>query len=182
MPSLYNAYKAKLINVLYSKLYKEKKKDNDLIILGDLTLLKKSGLFLGATSPHTHVNPSLFSWATCPHPLTVVYFQGRLAHIYSKWFIFTGDLTTHAHSGLFSRVTSPHTYAGLFSRATCPHPLTVVYFQGRPAHTYSKWSIFTGNLPTHVHSGLFSRATSPHTHAGLFSRATCLHILKVVYF
>ena len=75
MPPLYNAYKAKLINVLYSKLYKEKKKDNDLIILGDLPLLKKSGLFLGATSPHTHVNPGLFSWATCPHKLTLVYFH-----------------------------------------------------------------------------------------------------------
>jgi hypothetical protein len=23
----------------------------------------------------------------------------------------------------------------------------VVYFQGRPAHTYSRWSIFTGDLP-----------------------------------
>jgi len=58
---------------------------------------------------------------------------------------------------------------GLFSRATCPHTHTVVYFQGRSAHTYSLCSIFRGNLPT-------------HTHTSLFSRATCPHILIVVYF
>jgi hypothetical protein len=61
-------------------------------------------------------------------------FHGRPAHTYSKWSIFTGDLPTHAHSGLFSR-------------ATCPHKLTLVYFHGRPAHTYSLWSIFKGDRP-----------------------------------
>ena len=68
------------------------------------------------------------------------------------------------------------------------HILTLVYFHdGRPAHTYSKWSLFrgdrpthshwstftTGDLPTHTQSGLFSGATGPHTHTGLLSRATC---------
>ena len=143
MPLLYNAYAAKLLNVLHSKLYKDKKK-NDLIILGDLPLLKKNGLFLGVTSPHTHT--SLFSQATCPHTLIVVYFQG--------------DQPTHTQSGLFSGATSPYTHTGLFSWATCPsilkvvyfqgrpaHTLTLVYFHGRPAHTRSHWSIFMGDLP-----------------------------------
>jgi len=52
-------------------------KESGLIILGDLPILKKSGLF---------------SMATCPHILTLVYFQGRPAHTYSRWSIFTGDL------------------------------------------------------------------------------------------
>jgi len=62
--------------------------------------------------PHTHAYPGLFSWATCPHILKVVYFQGRPAHTltltlvyfhgrpahtYSKWSISTGDLLTHSH-------------------------------------------------------------------------------------
>jgi len=149
MPLLYNAYAAKLLNVL-----------------GDLPLLKKNGLFLGVTSPHTHT--SLFSQATCPHTLIVVYFQG--------------DQPTHTQSGLFSGATSPYTHTGLFSWATCPHTLKVVYFHRRPAHTRSQWSIFKGDQLTHTQSGLFSRTTSPHTHTGLFSRATCPHILKVVYF
>jgi hypothetical protein len=112
MPPLYNAYKAKLLNVLHSKLCKEKKK-------------KMISL----------------SWATCPFWRKVVYFQGRPAHTYSKWSIFRGDLPTHSH-----------------------------------------WSIFTGDLPTHTQSGLFSGVTCPHTHTGLFSRATCPHILTLVYF
>jgi len=130
--------KQKFLNVLHSKLAKKTKglpgllsdplsqglrfsKENGLIILGDLPILKKSGLF---------------SRATCPLTLTLVYFQGRPAHTYSHWSIFTGDLPTHTHAGLFS---------------------------GRPAHTYSRWSIFTGDLPKHTHCGLFSRATCPHT-------------------
>ena len=100
----------------------------------------------------------------------------------ATWFIFTDDLPTHTH-------------CGLFSGTTCPHILIVVYFQGRPAHTYSRWSIFKGDLPTHSYTGLFSRATytysywsiftgdlPTHTHAGLFSRATCPNILIMVYF
>jgi len=98
------------------------RKKNDLIILGDLPLLKKNGLFLGVTSPHTHT--SLFSQATCPHTLIVVYFQG--------------DQPTHTQSGLFSGATSPYTHTGLFSWATCPHTLKVVYFHRRPAHTRSQ--------------------------------------------
>jgi hypothetical protein len=85
----------------------------------------------------------------------MVYFPGRPAHTLT---LFRGDLPTHAHSGLFSRVT-------------CPHTLTVVYFHGRPAHTNSHWYIFMGDLPTHTHTSL-----------GLFSWATYLSILKVVYF
>ena len=73
-------------------------------------------------------------------------FRGDLP-THSHWSIFTGDLPTHTHTSLFSGATGPHTHTGLFSRATCPHTLTVVYFQGRPAHTYSKWSIFRGDLP-----------------------------------
>jgi hypothetical protein len=112
--------KQKFLDVLHSKLVKKTKglpsllsdplsqelhflKENGLIILDDLPFLKKSGLF---------------SKATC----------------------------SHTHTGLFSRVTCPN-ILGLFSGATCPHILTVVYFQGRPAHTYSRWSIFTGDLP-----------------------------------
>jgi len=111
--------------------------------------------------------------------------------------IILGDLPILKKSGLFSRATCPHTHCGLFSRATCPHILTLAYFQGRPPHTHSRWSIFTGDLPTHTHAGLFSWATCPytlslwsiftgdqptHTHTGLFSGATCPHTLTLVYF
>jgi len=74
--------KQKFFNVLCSKLVKKTKvlpgllsdplsqgfrfsKENGLIILGDLPILKKSGLFSRATCPHIH------------------------------WSIFTGDLPTH---------------------------------------------------------------------------------------
>ena len=100
--------------------------------------------------------------------------------------IILGDLPILKKIGLFSRATCPHTHTSLFSRTTCPHILIVVYFQGRPAHTYSRWSIFKGDLPTHSYTGLFSRATytysywsiftgdlPTHTHAGLFSWVTC---------
>jgi hypothetical protein len=83
-------------------------------------------------------------WATCPHTLTVVYFQGRpahtltlvyfhrrLAHTCSHWSIFMGDLSKHTQSGLFSGATGSHR------------------------------SIFTGDLPTHAHTGLFSWVTCP---------------------
>jgi hypothetical protein len=69
-----------------------------------------------------------------PCILTLVYFHKRPAHAYSHWSIFTGNLPTHTHFGLFSGATSPRT-------------LTLVYFHGRTAHTYSHWSIFTGDLP-----------------------------------
>ena len=78
-----------------------------------------------------------------------------------NWIIFTGDLPTLTQLGLFSGVTCPHTHAGLFSRATSPHTFTLVYFQGRPAHTLLPWFIFTGDLPTHTHIGLFSLMTCP---------------------
>jgi hypothetical protein len=101
------------------------------------------------------------SWVTYPfwrkvvyfhgrpaHTLTLVYFHGRPAHTHLYWSIFTGDLPTHTHCGLFLGATNPHT-------------ITLVYFHRRPAHTYSHWSIFRGDLPMHTHTGLFLRATYP---------------------
>jgi len=141
--------KQKFLNVLHSKLVKKTKglpgllsvplsqglhllKEDGLIILGDLPILKKSGLFSSATCPHTHTG--LFSRATCPHTLIVVYFQGRPAHTHSHCSIFMGDLP-HAHSlwSIFRGDLPTHTHTGLFSRATCPYILTLVYFHGRPA-------------------------------------------------
>jgi len=90
MPHLYNAYEAKLLNVLHSKLCKEKKKENDLIILGDLPSLKKSGLFSVATYPH--ILKVVYFQGRPAHTLTLVYFHGRPAHTYSLWSIFKGDL------------------------------------------------------------------------------------------
>ena len=51
MPPLYNAYEAKILKILHSKLCKENKR-------------KMISL----------------SWATCPHILTLVYFHGRPTH------------------------------------------------------------------------------------------------------
>ena len=110
----------------------------------------------------------------------LVYFQGRPTHICSSWSIFRADRPTHSRS-LFSWATCPHTHIGLFSGATYTHMFIVVYFQGRPAHICSSWSIFKGNLPTHSH-GLFSWATCPYIHIGLFSWATCPHMFILVYF
>jgi hypothetical protein len=156
MPPLYNAYEAKLLNVLHSKLCKEDKR-------------KMISLY----------------WATCPfwrkmvyfqewpaHTLILVYFHGRLTHTYSKWSFFRGDLLTHAHNGLFSRETNPHILKVVYFHGRPAHTLTLVYFQGRPTHTYSKWSIFTGDLPTHLHWSIFTGDLPTHTHFGLFSRAT----------
>jgi hypothetical protein len=108
--------KQKFFNVLYSKLVKKTKglpgllsdplsqelhflKENCLIILGDPRFLKKCGLLSRATCPHTHTG--LNSGASCPHILTLVYFQGQPAHIYSLWSIFRGDQPTHTHTSLF---------------------------------------------------------------------------------
>jgi len=99
-PPLYNAYEAKkLLDALHSKLVKKK---------------NKNGLFSRATCPHTHTFQGRPS-----NTLTLVYFQGRPAHTRSQWSIFTGDLPTQAHTGIFSW-------------ATCPHTLTLVlvYFHG----------------------------------------------------
>jgi len=70
----------------------------------------------------------------------------------------------------------------------------VVYFHGRPAHTFSlwsifkgdlpshsQWSIFTGNLPTHVHLGLLSGATGPHVDTVYFHGRLAL-TLRLIYF
>ena len=99
MPPLYNAYEAKLLNVLHSKLVKKKSlpcllsdpliqglqflKENSLVIMGDLPFF----LFL---------------------------------FLKENWFIFTGDLPTHTQTWSIFRGDLPHTHAGLFSRATCP--------------------------------------------------------------
>jgi len=48
-PSLQCLRSKNIINVLHSKLVKKKEKENDLIILGDLLLLKKIGLLSQAT-------------------------------------------------------------------------------------------------------------------------------------
>jgi len=87
--------------------------------------------------------------------------------------IILGNLPTHAHNSLFSGATSPHTHIGLFSRVTCPHMLRLVYFHGRPAQAYSKWSIFRGDRPTHSHWSIFTGDLPTHAHTGLFSWATC---------
>jgi hypothetical protein len=60
--------------------------------------------------------------------------------------IILGDLPILKKIDLFSRAIYPHTHTDLFSRATSPHKLIVVYFQERPTHTCSRWSIFTGDL------------------------------------
>jgi hypothetical protein len=78
MPLLYNAYKAKLLNVLHSKLCKEN--ERKMISL---------------------------SWMTCLFWRKVVYFQGRPAHTNSHWYIFTGDMPTQTHTSLFSWATCP---------------------------------------------------------------------------
>jgi hypothetical protein len=75
--------KQNIINVLHSKLVKKKKKKkaNDLIILGDLPILKKDGLFSGATSPHTH---TVYFHGRPALKLTLVYFHGRPTHTSSS--------------------------------------------------------------------------------------------------
>jgi hypothetical protein len=95
---------------------------------------------------------------------------------HSYWSIFTGDLilkvvyfhgqpahTTHTYTGLFSQVTSYSKWSIFMGNLPTQHTLTLVYFHKRSAHTHSKWSIFTVDLPTHTQSGLFSGATDPHT-------------------
>jgi hypothetical protein len=65
-----------------------------------------------------------------------------------------GDLPSHVLPGLFSGAIGPHTHIGLFSRATYPQMFILVYFQGRPAHTFTR-SIFTGDLLSHSHWSIF---------------------------
>jgi hypothetical protein len=63
---------------------------------------------MGDLPTHTHTSCGLFSWATCPsilkmvyfqgrpaHTLTLVYFHGWPAHTRSHWFIFMGDLPNY---------------------------------------------------------------------------------------
>jgi hypothetical protein len=97
---------------------------------------------------------------TLPDLLSDPLIQG-LCFLKENGLIILGDLSILKKIGLFSRATCLHTHISLFSRATYPHILTLVYFQGRPAHTHLPWSIFTGNLPINTHTGLFLRVTCP---------------------
>jgi hypothetical protein len=67
---------------------RKKEKENDHIILSNLPLLKKIGLFSRPNCPHTHTYLGLFSWATCPHIFKVVYFQGRPAHTLTLTLVY----------------------------------------------------------------------------------------------
>jgi len=97
-PPLYNAYEAKLLNVLHSKLVKKKKSS----LLAEWSTHSRTSLYNRKWS-YYHGWPvplkkkekkiGLFSRATCPHTLK---------------------------PGLFSGATCPHTHAGLFSQATYP--------------------------------------------------------------
>jgi len=63
------------------------------------------------------------SWATCPHMLTVVYFQGQPAHILILVYFHGRPAHTRSHWSIFM--------------GDLPK--------------YSKWSIFRGDQPTHSH-------------------------------
>ena len=117
MPPLYNAYEAKLLNVLHSKICKEKKR-------------KMISL----------------SWATCPFLRKVVYFQGRPAHTYSKWSIFRGDRPTHTQSGLFSGATA-HTLTLVYFYGRPAHTYSLWFIFRGNLPTLTRGSIFTGDLP-----------------------------------
>jgi hypothetical protein len=157
--------KQKFLNVLHSKLVKKTKglpgllsdplsqglrfsKESGLIILGDLPILKKSGPF---------------SRVTCPHTLIMVYFQGRSAHTYSRWSIFTGDLPTHALVYFHGRPAHTYSHWSIFTSDLPTH--TLVYFHGRPAHTYSHWSIVKGDLPTHTLIVVYFHGRTAHTYS-----------------
>jgi hypothetical protein len=86
--------------------------------LGRLALLKKSSLFSGATCPH--ILKVVYFQGRPAHTLTLVYFHGRPAHTYSLWSIFRSDLPTHSHGSIFRGDLPTHTHFGLFSRVTCP--------------------------------------------------------------
>jgi len=111
--------------------------------------------------------------------------------------IILGDLPILKKSGPFSRVTCPHTLImvyfqrrsahtysrwSIFTGDLPTHTLIVVYFHGRPAHTYSLWSIFRGDLPTYSPWSIFTGDRPTQTHTGLFSGATCPYTLTLVYF
>jgi hypothetical protein len=116
MPPLYNAYEAKLLNVLHSKLCKEKKKKMISLSWATCPFWRKVVYFQGRTA------------------LTLIYFHGRLAHTNSHWSIFTSDhprtLTlvyfhgqpahTQTHTGLFSRATTHTHLPWSILWATCP--------------------------------------------------------------
>jgi hypothetical protein len=105
-PPLYNAYEAKkLLDGLHSKLVKKKTKmvyfpgrlaHTLTLFRGDQPTHSQWSIFRGDLPTQTHTG--LFSWATCPHTLTlvVVYFHGLLTQAYSKWSIFRGDQPTHS--------------------------------------------------------------------------------------
>jgi hypothetical protein len=123
--------KQNISNVLHSKLCKEKEKEKDLIILGDLPLLKKIGLLSRATCPHTLTG--LFSRATFPHMFILVYFQGQLAHALTLVYFHGRPAHTFSSWSIF-RATGPNSHTVYFHGRPALK-LVVVYFHGRPAHT-----------------------------------------------
>jgi hypothetical protein len=123
-------YEAKLLNVLHSKLVN----NNNKIFLACWVIRSSKDFTFFRKWSRYHGWPDFFE---------------------ENWSIFTGDLPTDTHTGLFSGVTSPHT-------------LTLVYFHGRPAHTHSFWYIFRGGYP--------------HTLNLVYFHGRPAHTLTLVYF
>ena len=97
MPPLYNAYEAKLLNVLHSKLVKKKSIPcllTDPLIQG-LHFFKKKMVSLSWVTCYIFFlkkeNRSIFTGDLPTHTLTWSIFRGDLP-TYSRWSIFTGDL------------------------------------------------------------------------------------------
>jgi len=72
-----------------------------------------------------------------------------------KWFIILGDLPFWRKVVYFHR-RPVHTLTLVYFHEWSVYTLKLVYFHGQPAHTYSLWSIFRGDLPIYTHAGLFS--------------------------
>jgi hypothetical protein len=92
-PPLYNAYEAKLLNVLHSKLVKKKSLPyllSDPLIQG-LHFLKENGLIIMGDLPFFIENWSIFTGDLPTHAQTWSIFRGDLP-TYSRWSIFMGDL------------------------------------------------------------------------------------------
>jgi len=116
-PSL-QCLRAKLLNVLHSKLRKEKKR-------------KMISL----------------SWATCPFEEKWSIFRGDQP-THRHWSIFRGDLPTHTDTGLFSGAICPHTLTLVYFQGRPPTHTHTGLFYGRPAQVEKKeeWSCCNGWL------------------------------------
>jgi len=106
----------------------------------------------GATNPHTHTYPGLFSWATCSSTQSGLFSGATSPHTYTYPSLFSWTTCLSTQSGLFSGVTSPHThvYPGLFSWAVCPNILKVVHFQGQPVHIFTLTLVYFHGRPAQV--------------------------------